>query len=110
MSFHLPIKLKPTQNTLEGIINLVLKVNDNIREALQFFVGKPQLDSQILSGTVLAAGLNTVPHKLGRIISGWQIVKQNGPSIFYDNIASQPSDIFLYLWSSNPVTVDLLVF
>ena len=50
----------------------------------------PQLNGNVLKDIALKTGLNTVPHKLNRKLSGWSITGKNGPGDVYQSQGSQP--------------------
>ena len=109
MSFIKFIKIKlAAKPTIDALADAFVKVQDNIQKSLDFFTSKPQLDSLLLSSNALSAGNNKIAHKLGKQLSGWQITDMNGPSVFWSYKSAD--DKFLYLYSTNPVTINLLVF
>lgn len=69
----------------------------------------PQLSANTLNSVVLKTGLNTIPHKLNRKLSGWTIIGKNGAGDIYAVSGNQP-EFFLYLQSSADLTIDLSVF
>lgn len=98
-----------TPNNLLRVINSLQQAID---ESLSPMVAKFQNDSTILSGVELEVGkTNVIAHKLGRKLSGWQIIRLRGAATVWDSQDSNGSpSLTLYLHTSDPVTVDLLVF
>lgn len=112
MSFNKFIKLKLVNKTTEGIVDLLIKLQDSLERSLQFFVDKPQLDSKLLTNITITQGVNQIPHTLGHRLLGWQIIRQrNSYGIFFDlqDISAAPNT-YLYLMASDPCVVDILVF
>ena len=107
--FNKFIKQKLIDKTTDGVSSMLVKMQDNIDKTFQFFVGKPQLDSHIESSVSIVAGENTVPHHLGQTLQGWSVQQTSGPAIIWQTTGALPSK-YLYLVSSDPVVVDLLVF
>lgn len=71
----------------------------------------PQLKGEVLQSVSLQTGANIINHLLGRKLQGWQIVRQRSAASLYDTQDSNPSpQVTLYLTSSAPVVVDILVF
>lgn len=96
-------------NTSDRIIS---QLQDNIGATLQPIIANTALDSQILTGIVLTAGVtNQVPHMLGRKLQGWNLVRLRGNSTVYDSQDTNTApDKFLSLHCTNTVTVDISVF
>jgi hypothetical protein len=76
----------------------------------------PVIDLPINSGVILksvtlAAGDNSVSHKLGRVLQGWFVVRQRASATIYDKQDSnQHPELSLTLNASGAVVVDLFVF
>lgn len=71
----------------------------------------PQSSGVILKSITLAAGDNTINHKLGRDLQGWQLIRVRAAATIYDKQDSnQLKSRTLILNSSAPVVVDLFVF
>jgi hypothetical protein len=107
VSFKKFIKTKTPEKTADSLADTVVIMQDNIQKSLDFFVNKTQLDSKIVS-TTLKAGHNIINHGLNRLLQGYEPNEQNGPSIFWQY--KPATDLFLYLYSSNPVAVSILVY
>jgi hypothetical protein len=74
-------------------------------------LSNPSLNSSILKNVSLSTGSNIIPHRLGRVLQGWRIVRQRASASIYDNQDNNQMPQFnLTLVSSAPVTVDLEVF
>ena len=71
----------------------------------------PLLSGLILKNVKLSTGQNTIPHKLGRNLQGWFIVRQRAAAAVYDEQdTNQLPGLNLVLHSSAAVEVDILVF
>lgn len=74
-------------------------------------VANPSLNSIILKNIALIAGANSVPHKLGRKLQGWRLIRLRAAASVHDTQDSnQMPQLTLDLVSSAPVTVDIEVF
>lgn len=74
-------------------------------------VNLPTNRGNILKSVPLAAGINSISHKLGRKLQGWFLVRQRGAAQIYDNQDSETMpDLMLQLVSSANVSVDIFVF
>jgi hypothetical protein len=68
----------------------------------------PLLGGLQLKSQVLAAGVNVITHKLGRMMQGWIVTDQNAAVVPY---RSAPlSATTLTLTASGPVTINLWVY
>lgn len=71
----------------------------------------PQSSGVILQNVSLKAGDNTIDHRLGRNLQGWQLIRVRAAATIYDKQdANQLKARTLVLNSSAPVVVDLFVF
>jgi len=71
----------------------------------------PQNSGVILKNVRLAIGDNTINHRLGRNLQGWQLIRVRAAATIYDKQdANQLKDLTLVLNSSAVVVVDLFVF
>lgn len=92
------------------LYSLFNKLQNNI-EASFMPLNKTQNDSTVLSNVELAVGTNTINHRLGRKLLGWNIIRQRGAAAIYDSQDSNTeSHLTLKLVSDQAVTVDILVF
>ena len=74
-------------------------------------ISSPLNQGVLLKQISLIAGDNTIDHRLGRDLQGWQIVRLRASAIIYDKQDSnQLQSRTLILNSSAPVIVDLYVF
>jgi hypothetical protein len=74
-------------------------------------IDAPQSKGLILKDVVLAAGDNTVNHRLSRKLQGWIVIGITAASQIYDlQATNQTSDKTLILNASAPCTVTLWVF
>jgi hypothetical protein len=64
-----------------------------------------------LHGLKLAAGPNTIPHTLGRTLTGWTLIRLNAPSLISDDQDSNTEpETYLVLVASAPCTISIMVF
>lgn len=71
----------------------------------------PQSSGILLKQISLTAGDNTIDHRLGRNLQGWQLVRVRAAATIYDKQdANQLQSRTLVLNSSAPVVVDIFVF
>lgn len=83
----------------------------NLQQIFTSLLARVQLDSVLLDGVELVTGPNTVPHTLGRTLTGWSITRLNAAASVYDTQASNPDPhTYLVLVASAPCTVSLEVF
>jgi hypothetical protein len=74
-------------------------------------IASPLNQGVLLKQVSLVAGDNTIDHRLGRDLQGWQIVRLRAAATIYDKQDSnQLQSRTLVLNSSAPVIVDLYVF
>lgn len=74
-------------------------------------INRSAQNGTILNSVSLSAGANQVPHKLGKNLTGWYMVRQRSAATFYDtqDTGAQKS-VFLYLNASAACVVDIYVF
>lgn len=93
-----------------SIREFMLMQTDWIKK-LNPLLAKPQNESSILANVSLVTGTNTINHKLGQKLQGWQITRQRALASIYDTQDSNTmQDLTLTLVSSAPVVVDLEVW
>ena len=86
------------------------QLQDQLKTFTDAVSNKPHLDSIILPNISLKTGDNLVPHKLGRNLDGWKLIRKRGAADIYDTQDSaQFPNLYLYLHSSADVSVDLEV-
>lgn len=74
-------------------------------------IALPQSSGVLLKQVSLVVGDNTIDHRLGRNLQGWQLVRIRASAIIYDKQDSnQLQSRTLVLNSSAPVVVDIFVF
>jgi hypothetical protein len=106
-------KLADNGNTTIGqIVRLFNGLISNLNAIFQQLLKQVQLDSVILPNIVLKVGDNVIPHSLNRTLTGWQVIRQNAASQFFDKQTTTTYDTstYLILNSSVACTVSLLVF
>lgn len=88
-----------------------MKLQERLQEFFKAIQNCPLLDGVLLTNVELTTGLNSVPHKLGRELIGWIVVRPRADARLWD---SQDDNIFktktLALNASADTTVDLWVF
>ena len=96
-------------NSKDRIINLL---QDNVEDAINSIIKDQFNNANILTDIVLVAGQdNTINHKLGRELQGWQVIRKRGLGDVYDvQDANTLPKLTLVLRTSVNVTVDLRVF
>jgi hypothetical protein len=86
-------------------------VQQNLVRTLNPIFNTQTLGGNLLSSISLIMGSNAINHKLGRTLTGWQIVRQRAAASIYDTQDTNSSPtLTLTLNSSAPVVVDLYVF
>jgi hypothetical protein len=101
------VKFQVIQSTDQDLMT----VQQNLTRTLNPIFSTQTLGGNILSNITLTIGSNTINHKLGRNLSGWQIIRQRAAaSIFDTQDNNKTPDLTLTLTSSAPVSVDLYVF
>jgi hypothetical protein len=100
-----------SQTTSLSIIRGYNSLITNLQQIFTAVLNKVQLDSVILTQIQLSKGQTTVPHTLGRTLTGWQIIRQRGEANIWDNQDNNPNaGSYLLLSSSAAVSVDIIVF
>lgn len=83
--------------------------NVNTAQSINQIAKNPQSSSNTLSEIKLKVGINSIPHKLDRILSGFNVVNGSSTANITQTSGKQPKT-FLYLKSDTAVTVDLNVY
>lgn len=112
MSFPVPSSNNVSATNSTTFITLMVAAFNRLLNQLGIFFnylnGKPQLDSIALTGISLNAGNNTIPHTLGKTLTGWTLTDQTSQADIY---RYQPSDrTYFYLNSSATTTVNIVVY
>lgn len=76
--------------------------------SLNPILSNPLNTSQILTGISLVTGANIIPHKLGKIMQGWNLTDINSGVTVYRSAPFNSTN--LTLTSSGPATVNIEVF
>jgi len=106
----MPIQFQKTRKVQTDNQTLSL-IQDNFSKTIDDLGNVPVVNSLILPNVSLSAGLNMVPHKLGRPWIGALVVAQTGPaSIGFDQAQNQNKALTLPAVASGDCTVTLLVF
>ena len=85
--------------------------NDQVRRTVNALGQAPDANWALLTKQKLVTGSNTIPHTLGRNLSGWLVIRQRGAATLYDTQdTNQTPALTLLLTASAPVVVDLKVF
>lgn len=90
-----------------AIAKTINDLNTNLNQIFTSILKKQQLDSVILQNITLVVGSNQIPHTLGKMLTGWQIIRQSSASQIYDTGVTNQ---YLTLNASAPTTLSLLVF
>ncbi len=89
----------------------LMTVQQNLTRTLNPIFNTNTLGGNILPNISLISGSNTINHKLGRDLSGWQIIRQRtAASIFDTQDTNKTPSLTLTLTSSADCSVDLYVF
>ncbi len=98
----------PKYNTEDRSLSLLMT---NWPRVLDPLLDSPIATPILLQDVVLIAGQTVIDHKLGKKLTGWEIVRQRGDASVWDNQDGNPlPDKNLWLMASSGVSVDLLVF
>lgn len=110
--FTATLKLAETAATpLLAVVRAFNGLVTNLQGVFSGLLGRVQLDSVVLQGISLATGPNTIPHTLGRTLTGWSLVRLDAAAMVYDAQVSNPDpQTYLVLVASAPCTVALEVF
>lgn len=82
------------------------KLQDNLEPSLNQI--KQALDSEIVSGVSLQSGrLNTIGHKLGRNLIGWEVIRQFGRADIWEEVSNASPGLVVLLRCSADVVVSL---
>ena len=96
-----------TLNVVKGFNQL----NGNLDSIFQSLLKRVQLDSVVLQDIPLTAGVNQIPHGLGRTLTGWKVIRLSGAAVIYDQQATNPNpQLYLILNSSIGCNVSLEVY
>lgn len=94
-----------------GASDEINKVQEYVGLALRPLLANPLLDGLLLEDVELANGVTEVPHKLGRELRGWLIVRQDANASIWDSqTAHTRRNVSLMLNASAAVTVSIWVF
>lgn len=101
------VRLRKVQTTDREVNQL----QSNVAEILDPLSSNPVTQGQILSSVALAAGANSINHKLNRTLIGWFLVRKRSVAVIYDqqDTNTQPA-VTLALQASVADTVDIYVF
>lgn len=90
----------------------VQALQDNVADYVTQLDVLPQLDSHIISEVTLNSAVdNIVPHELGRLIQGWQLVRQNANAVVWESsTVNENPKSYVILRSSATCTVSILFF
>lgn len=94
----------PQQLTVQDLQNKWASIIDPVTT-------NPVNNSLILKNISLTTGNNTINHKLGRKLQGWNIIRKRAAAEIYDaQDSNQMPALTLVLVSDADVTIDLTVF
>jgi hypothetical protein len=97
---------------IKSTIQELNQVQENIEQTLRSVLQTPILNGVLLTNIDLVTGaVNRVPHKLGRELRGYFIVKKNSAATIYDTQSSLKADEnFLLLNTSANTNVNIWIF
>ncbi len=79
--------------------------------AIDPVLSNPTVNNLVLKNIALVSGANTISHKLGRKLQGWNTSRIRASATIYDTQDSnQTPHLTLTLVASTAVVVDLVVF
>jgi hypothetical protein len=85
--------------------------SDRWAAQLNPLLNSPQNNSLILEKVPLINGTTIINHLLGKVLTGWKVIRQRSAASIYDNQDSNQSpQLTLVLISDASVVVDLEVF
>lgn len=80
-----------------------------LQEQVSGLAAAPLAGAILIKGVAITATQTTrVPHKLGRPLVGWAIIKDTVPAKVYESSVATKTD--LYLTSTSSGTIDIAVF
>ena len=98
-------------NIIQSTDQDLMTVQQNLTRTLNPIFNTNTLGGNILPNISLSTGSNTINHKLGRVLSGWQLVRIRAAATIFDTQdANKTPDLTLTLTSSAPVVCDLYVY
>lgn len=104
----MPTTTLPSFNTEDLSLQLL---QSSWAKSINPLLNSPLAKPVLLQSVVLTTGKNTINHKLGINLTGWQVIRQRGLCSIYDlQDANLLPSKTLVLMASSGVTVDLLVF
>lgn len=106
------MSIKPIKK-LQGFEDkLVDRFQDNVENFTNQLSQKSIIDGQILKQVNLISGsINEIPHKLGRELIGWYVIRNRANSVIWDSQDSNlRKTLTLILECSADTVVDLWVF
>jgi hypothetical protein len=81
-----------------------------VKQSMNTLLDKPEMHSGTLVRIQLKAGVNDIPHGLGRTLQGWRITRQRSAGTVHDEQdANNFPDKTVRLVASAPMEVDLIV-
>lgn len=110
--FTATTKLADSSDTkVASVVRAFNTLIDNLQQIFTSLTKKVQLDSVLLPSISLSTGSNTIPHTLGRTLTGWKITRIDAAAIVYDmQTANTDPQTYLVLFTSGPATVSIEVF
>lgn len=101
---------KLSENSAVGVVARAFNaLVTNLQQIFTYLLARVQLDSVLLTGVVLVDGQTTVPHTLGRTLTGWIVIRVNAAAVIWETPSPDPAT-YLVLNSTGPCTVSLEVF
>ena len=99
------------QTTQLNIIKVVNNIQTQLVTILNYLGSKVQLNNVILTSITLPVGTTPVPHTLGKVWSGFSVIKWRGCTGTIVDASNQPtSNTYITLTVSQACVVDILIF
>ena len=87
------------------------QLQTNIEQAVADVIKTPLLNGRLISNVALTVGETKIEHKLGRIPTGYLIIKKSTSATVYDNLSTEVrADLYLPLVASADCLVSVWVF
>src|SRR5580693_6773216 len=103
--FTATTKLAETASTpLLAVVRAFNALVTSLQSIFTSLLGKVQLDSVILQNVSLVSGSNTIPHTLGRTLTGWSVIRIDSLSGIFETPSPDPST-YLVLFASDACKV-----
>lgn len=99
-----------TDTTVQSIVRVVNGLVDNLQQIFTSLLSRVNLDRVLLKGIVITSGTNTIPHTLGRTLTGWEVANIDQLVVLFAPQPQPNPGTYLTLVASGPCTITLEVF